>query len=299
MRRALAIAALGALLAIAPASGQTPGTEADANRGRLLAIGGLFGELRLGCVQCHGLDGAGNASGAFPRLADQSGWYLYKSLVDYAAGLRPNDIMGPIARTLTDRQMQELAAHYAAIRDAPYPARPEGDARTLQAGGAISAIGLPAQGVPSCRSCHGEDGGGGSLVYPNLGGQFAPYLEHQLKLWKQGRRDGDAMNVMELIAKAMTDEQIRAVSLYYSALRPRGATSALGAPSASQRPAAFAAPASTIGLPQHPEGPNMQPPYLAPPVREGFAREGFGRKDSRRDAPVRAAPSGNPRLGPP
>lgn len=35
-----------------------------------------------------------------------------------------------------------------------------------------------------------------------------------------GRRDGDAMNIMELIAKSMTEKQIRAVSLYFASVRP-------------------------------------------------------------------------------
>jgi cytochrome c553 len=266
MRRALILVTIGWLVTVVPASAQT---AADTNRGRLLAVGGLFGELRMACVQCHGLDGAGNTSGAFPRLTGQSGWYLYKSLMDYATGLRPNDIMGPIARTLTDRQMRDLATHYATVRGAPNLSEPQADARILQMGGAIAAVGVPAQGVPSCASCHGADGAGGGLIYPYLGGQFAPYLEHQLKLWKQGRRDGDAMNVMELIAKAMTDEQIRAVSLYYASVRPREVTPGENVLLTDRRLVAPApAPDTTIGLPLHPLRPSVPPPYLAPPSRD-------------------------------
>ncbi|MFC4174301.1 c-type cytochrome [Microvirga sp. GCM10011540] len=197
-----------------------PNREADPNRGRFITIGGMFADQRIGCVQCHGIDGAGNSSGAFPRLTDQAGWYLYKTLQDYASGLRPSDIMGPIAQTLTLQQMQDVAAYYASIKDAPYPAEPQVDVQVRQIGGAIAAVGIPSQGVPACDGCHGPNGIGQAPLYPFLGGQFAPYLEHQLLLWKQGRRDGDPMNVMELIAKAMTEEQIRAVSLYYASIRP-------------------------------------------------------------------------------
>lgn len=195
--------------------------NADPNRGRFLTIGGMFSELRIGCVQCHGIDGSGNSSGAFPRLTDQSGWYLYKTLQDYASGLRPSDIMGPIARTLTPQQMEDVAAYYASIENAPYPAEPQADVQVRQIGGAIAAMGVPSQGVPSCNGCHGPHGIGQAPIYPYLAGQYASYLEHQLMLWKQGRRDGDPMNIMELIAKAMTEEQIRAVSLYYASVRPK------------------------------------------------------------------------------
>lgn len=198
--------------------------EADPNRGRFIAFGGFHGDLRISCAQCHGMDGAGNSSGAFPRINDQAGWYLYKTLMDYASGLRPSDIMGPIARTLTEQQMQDVAAYYASVKDAPHPPRPEIDVRVRQIGGAIAAAGIPSQGALACNGCHGPNGVGQPPIYPYLAGQYAPYTEHQLMLWKEGRRDGDPMNVMEQIAKAMTPEQIRAVSLYYAAVRPQDVT---------------------------------------------------------------------------
>ncbi len=281
--------------------------EADPNRGRFITIGGMFAEQRIGCVPCHGLDGAGNSSGAFPRLTDQAGWYLYKSLQDYASGLRPSDIMGPIAQTLTLQQMEDVAAYYASIKDAPYPAEPQTDIQVRQVGGAIAAVGIPSQGVPACDGCHGPNGIGQAPIYPYLGGQFAPYLQHQLMLWKQGRRDGDPMNVMELIAKAMTDEQIRAVALYYASVRPKDViprdvryapddgrppamqptrshvrnptdVGAVQNPEPGRSPVAVPGaepagpPAPTVelplGLPRRPLRPGALPPYLSPPVDE-------------------------------
>jgi cytochrome c553 len=267
----------------------------------------MFADQRIGCVQCHGLDGAGNSSGAFPRLTDQAGWYLYKSLQDYAAGLRPSDIMGPIAQTLTPQQMEDVAAYYASIKDALYPAEPQADVQVRQVGGAIAAVGIPSQGVPACDGCHGPNGVGQAPIYPYLGGQFASYLQHQLMLWKQGRRDGDPMNVMELIAKAMTEEQIKAVSLYYASVRSKDVIprDVRYAPEAGRSPAVqpaqspvrnptdvgavqnpepgrssvvvpgvepAAPPASAVelpmGLPRRPLPPNALPPYLSPPVDE-------------------------------
>lgn len=203
-----------------PGGAQPPAGDISINRGRFIAIGGMHGEASLPCVQCHGLAGAGNSSGAFPRLADQAGWYLYKTLQDYAAGLRPNQTMQTVARLLTDDQMQDVAAYYASVRNAPYPAGPDAGGELLQIGAVIATAGLPEQGLPACQSCHGPRGTGNPPVYPYLAGQFAAYTEHQLHLWKEGLRDGDPMNVMELIAKNMTDQQIRAVALYFAALRP-------------------------------------------------------------------------------
>lgn len=235
--------------------------QPDANNGRFVAFGGIFGDLRLGCAQCHEMNGAGNSSGAFPRLTNQSAWYLYKSLRDYAAGVRPNAIMGPIAEQLADQQMQNVAAYYAAIQDAPYFPEPQADLQTVQIGGAIAAAGIADRGVPACNGCHGTAAVASNPIYPYLAGQFASYMQNQLMLWKNGRRDGDPMNIMEIIAKGMTDEQIRAVSLYYASVRPEenfaGERPPLGVgTTAADVPTASTSPANQTGA---------QPPYLSVP----------------------------------
>lgn len=213
---------LAAGAAMAQNWGRTPAPdEASLVRGRMIAIGGAHGEASWACVQCHGLTGAGDSSGAFPRLTDQSAWYLFKTLQDYAAGLRPNETMQTVARLLTRDQMRDVAAWYASLEDVPYPAAvPEPKQDMVQLGARIATAGIRDQGVPACQGCHGPMGVGQPPLYPYLAGQYAPYAAHQLHLWKQGRRDGDPMNVMELIAKAMTDEQIEAVAVYFASLRP-------------------------------------------------------------------------------
>ncbi|HEV7346215.1 MAG TPA: c-type cytochrome [Devosia sp.] len=190
----------------------------EINEGRFTAMGGIFGDQRIDCIRCHGLDGMGNSSGAFPRLAGQNAWYLFKTLTDYAAGRRPSQVMVPIARSMSIEEMREVAAYYASIVAEREVEAPEADIEVRQIGGAIAAVGLPRQGVPACSSCHGTQGEGLPPVNPALAGQFAPYLEHQLLLWKNGLREGDPMNVMARIASAMTEEQIEAVSLYYGSI---------------------------------------------------------------------------------
>lgn len=193
----------------------------EPNEGRIVALGGLYGEQRIACVQCHGLDGAGDSSGAFPRLSGQSAWYLYKTLHDYASGLRNNHVMSPIARTLSDRQMRDVASHYAAVEAAPVQATADVSTSVRQIGGAIAAAGIPERGVPACNGCHGVEGRGVPPIYPALAGQYAPYTQYQMLLWKAGQRNGDPMNIMAIIAGAMTEEQIKAVAAYYAAVLPR------------------------------------------------------------------------------
>jgi cytochrome c553 len=204
-------------------------SQRDIESGRAIAVGaftiGGAPEPQTGaCFQCHGMDGRGDGTAAFPRLTDQVFKYLYDSLRDYASGARRSAIMEPIAKALTDLQMREVSAYYAAQADAPYPPPPAGDPEALQLGGALAAVGSAERGVQACMNCHGPDGIGLPPSYPYLAGQFALYLEGELKDWKTGARKGDGFGIMEEIARRLSDEEIAAVSLYYASLRPASVT---------------------------------------------------------------------------
>lgn len=94
----------------------------------LLAISGLSlsatafakGSVEAGagksqvCQACHGTDGNGTGDGQYPRIAGQYADYLSKSLHDYRDGKRVNAIMAGFAGTLSDQDILDLAAFYAA-----------------------------------------------------------------------------------------------------------------------------------------------------------------------------------------
>ena len=230
----LAAAAVGlAALAIVPAASQPlgwvtqrlaqpndqPSMQANVDQGRFVATGGQFGRQRVACLACHQLDGAGDRSGAFPRLSGQSEWYLFSTLRDFAAGLRPSKIMQPIARDLTLSEMQDVAAFYASVANPPYAPPLAQDKGLIEQGRTIAEQGLMKAGVPACTSCHGV-GGEGGMLYPFLAGQYQPYLRHELTLFKTGKRHGDLAHVMEAIASKLSDQQIKAVSAYFASLTP-------------------------------------------------------------------------------
>jgi cytochrome c553 len=190
-------------------------------RGRLVAMGGSRqGGAGMACISCHGADGAGDGSGAFPRLAGLPGWYMYKQLVDYASGARPNAIMSGVAERLTEYEMEAVSAYYALV-EAPYPpVAPALDPMDLQWGGQLAAVGSAELGIPACVNCHGPMGTGAPPSVPYLAGQYGTYIALQLQLWKEGVRDNDAMNVMSAIADKMSEEDMRAVGAYYERARP-------------------------------------------------------------------------------
>jgi cytochrome c553 len=198
--------------------------DGSRERGHAIVVGAFSttADVRGACFHCHGIDGRGDAAAAFPRLTDQVYKYLYDSMKDYASGVRNNEIMSPIARALTDQQMRDVAAYYAAQKNAPFGSPPNVDLQLLQIGGTLAAVGSAERGVQGCINCHGPDGGGLPPTFPYLAGQHALYLESQLKAWQTGRRKGDNLRMMEEIAKRLTDDDIRAVSAYYASIRPSG-----------------------------------------------------------------------------
>lgn len=203
-----------------------PVDAADLEAGRAVVVGGKEATLTP-CFMCHGLDGVGDSAGAFPRLTGQAAFYMYKQLVDYASGARPNDVMSPIARQMTEPQMADVAFYYSVL-DAPYAPRPMVEPAVLARGREIVEDGVADADVPACNLCHGADGTGDPPLFPYLAGQYAPYTELQLQLWKQGVRRNDALDVMADIARAMSDEDIHAVALYFEWVRPGEADAGSG-----------------------------------------------------------------------
>lgn len=179
--------------------------------GKTLATSGADGVPA--CAGCHGLQGEGNAAG-FPALAGQPAGYLSKQLHDLASGQRANAIMMPIAKGLSDAQIEALSVYYAGL-----PATGDGGQRDDTGSGRELAVnGQWKDGMPACVACHGDGARGIPPHFPALAGQHAGYIESQLKAWKAGTRHNDADGVMAAIAKRLNDDQITAVATWLSAL---------------------------------------------------------------------------------
>ena len=68
----------------------------------------------LACQTCHGLDGLSKLPDA-PNIAGSPEGYLAKSLNAFRKGERKNDMMSIVAQPLSDQDVADLAAYYAAI----------------------------------------------------------------------------------------------------------------------------------------------------------------------------------------
>ena len=73
--------------------------------------------------------------------------------------------------------------------------------------------------VAACAGCHGPSGAGMPAQYPRISGQFAEYVEVQLKAFRSGARANDPNGMMRGVAARMTDREIQAVAEYVAGLR--------------------------------------------------------------------------------
>ena len=172
------------------------------------------------CAACHAVDGNSPAS-ANPKLAGQLPDYLLKQLTNFKAAdgkkaLRENPVMAAMVANLSAADMKSLAAHFSEQKLKPALAL---DKDLAAKGQAIWRGGNLQNGVPACAGCHGASGAGMPASYPRLDGQFAEYIEAQLKAFRAGARANDANGMMRGVAQRMTDGEMRAVAEYAAGLR--------------------------------------------------------------------------------
>lgn len=178
--------------------------------------GDAFSLALATCVSCHGEHGEGR--GTVPRIGGQSLAYLSATLAAYAEGDRNSGFMQALAAALKTSEREALARHFAG-REHISPSRRDVDAAAWRRGRAIALEGIEDAGVPACQSCHGAAGGAPvNAQYPSLWGQTRPYLDLQLRLFRDGGRGGTPhVHLMEQIAGRLTDEQARDLAVYFSA----------------------------------------------------------------------------------
>ena len=176
--------------------------EGDAAAGRAL--------YQAQCVSCHGVAG-GSVIPTQPILSGQFAEYTYAQLQAFKNRTRNNPVMMPLA-DLTDEEMRDVAVYLSGQQLVIAGASDE--ALALQ-GQALYRAGAADRSIPSCAACHGPAGAGIAPLYPRISGQHAQYIVNSMNSFRNGDRDNEIMNA---IAKRLTDEEIAALSEYISGL---------------------------------------------------------------------------------
>src|ERR1700730_3643902 len=157
------------------------------------------------CYGCHGIDNYRNAYPDYsvPKLRHQHASYIVAALQEYRSGERPHATMHAQAASLSDEDIDDLAAYLQGAD----PVKPS-----------TAVNGKTPKQVAACVACHGENGlGVESPLTPKpavLAGQHVDYLEQALTAYRNGRRKNV---VMEGMAKLLvTDADVKIAAEYFA-----------------------------------------------------------------------------------
>ena len=173
------------------------------------ADGGPWPHLTDECVLCHGDKGRSLSQG-YPSIAGQPAPYLAAQLHNFANGTRPNPTMAPLAMTLSDADIERLAAYFTKQHAGensffvPDPKQRERGSRLVAAAG--------------CAACHGDNLMGHDQ-FPRLAGQGYDYLAAQLDAFAAGTRT-ETSGTMKQLTSAASPADRRAMAAYLASLTP-------------------------------------------------------------------------------
>lgn len=102
MNRVLALLSVGAVMAFASTSLLANGNAANGK------------QKAATCFACHGTDG-NSVDPQYPRLAGQYNLYLQRVLHEYKDGGRDNPIMKGMVATLSDQDIEDVAAYFSGL----------------------------------------------------------------------------------------------------------------------------------------------------------------------------------------
>lgn len=166
------------------------------------------------CGSCHGVDG-NSLMAMNPKLAGQSVRYMVKQLQEFKSGARESAIMASMVLSLSDQDMEDIAAWYSSQQPTIQGANPESIelAERLYRGGNSEIA------VAACSACHSPTGKGNAPAgFPLLSGQHAEYTLQQLKNFRSGARQNDGSAMMRTVVERLTDKELEALASYVSGL---------------------------------------------------------------------------------
>jgi cytochrome c553 len=140
-------------------------------------------------------------------------FYTHWQLIMYRDGRRRDPQMSPLAANLTDADMADLAAYYAAQAPAAGP-------RPAAIDPARAEAGRPLAQAYHCTSCHGPDLRGQQAV-PRLAGQDFDYLLKRLRGYR-AKTTSDLDGMMTMVAQPLSDADIENLTHFLASLRATG-----------------------------------------------------------------------------
>jgi cytochrome c553 len=163
-------------------------------------------EMAGSCGACHGPAGRSSMT-EVPSLAGQPAYYLTLQLTLFRDQQRQSARMSPIAAALSDSEVRQLSAYFAALP----PAEPLGGQDKARAG-----EGERLAQTNHCASCHLATFAGQNQM-PRLAGQREDYLLKAMKDYRDGKRPGFDGTMTEVL-HGLSDRDLAALARYLSQL---------------------------------------------------------------------------------
>lgn len=182
----------------------------DASAEAYHADGGPWPHVTDVCLGCHGVKGNSLHQG-YPSLAGQPAAYLQAQLHNFASGARHNPNMGPLAMTMGDAQIKDLADYFS--KETPTANR------YFQPDPQLRGKGQQLVMSGNCAACHGAELMGHDQ-FPRLAGQGYDYILAQFDAFAAGTRS-EATGMMKRIADSTSPEDRKAIATYLASLEPK------------------------------------------------------------------------------
>jgi len=154
------------------------------------------------CANCHGDQGVSETEGV-PSLAGMPAEFITLQMILFREGLRNTPPMPEFARGLTDQEVEDLAAFYAALPPEPPPDREARDEARAARGRELAA-------QHRCGICHLPDFRGRNQM-PRLAAQREDYLVHALTQYRDNQRVGTDTQ-MNGVMYGLSDADIAALA---------------------------------------------------------------------------------------
>lgn len=227
LRNTWLIAAIAACACMAETAWSAEAAAPPAPAQAVAAGSAVAGATKVAtCVACHGLNGNSVANPEWPSIAGQNAKYVAEQTRLFRDGKRVNALMYPMVKDLSDQDILDLGAYFAAQT----PSGLEADPSFWKAGEKLYRGGDAGRGIPACLACHGPVGRGNpAAAYPALRAQHSVYTIKQLgdyaaeirytKDAKGQPQSGPNSQIMITVAARLTAEDRRNLASYIQGMR--------------------------------------------------------------------------------
>ncbi len=192
----LLIAFAYSLLVIPSVMIHVEAAEADAEHGKIAF---------QTCRGCHSASGYSNVYPTYyvPKIGGQRAEYTISALTAYKEQTRPRGSMTANAYDLSEKMMQDIAAHIQGAEGKVAQAPASGDAKKGK------------KLAEACLGCHTNDLDDGG-ANPILAGQYGNYLVKVMKDYQSGKRKNA---IMQGQLKDFSKDELEDISAYFAGMK--------------------------------------------------------------------------------